>query len=134
MVGFRRSKRVGPFRISASKTGMSISGGVKGARVSVNSKGQAHRTTSIPSTGFYSRKRIGGVSRRNSNSASGGSAGTTIQVSKAIKAGRLEKRQVDRIRNLMPFGDDEMVQVALYLDATSGLELIEVRYRTSAVT
>lgn len=69
MVSFRKSKKVGPFRVTASKSGLSVSGGVKGARVSVNSKGEARRTLSVPGTGIYDTKRIGGK-------GSGG-AGTT---------------------------------------------------------
>lgn len=64
MVSFRKSFRGGPFRFTVSKSGVSLSGGVPGARVSVNSKGQAHRTLGIPGTGLYDRKRLGDKSPR----------------------------------------------------------------------
>ena len=42
MVSFRRSKKVDPFRFTLSKLGFAVSGGVKGAGVSANSRGEAH--------------------------------------------------------------------------------------------
>lgn len=50
---FRRSTKIGPFRITATKNGLSASAGVPGARVSVNSKGQVRRTVGIPGSGLY---------------------------------------------------------------------------------
>jgi len=60
MVNFRKSKKIGPFRITASKGGLSVSGGVPGARVSANTKGEVRRTVGIPGTGIYDTKRIDG--------------------------------------------------------------------------
>lgn len=40
-------------RINVSKSGMSVSGGVRGARVSVNTKGVVRRSVGIPGTGVY---------------------------------------------------------------------------------
>ena len=53
MIQFRKSKKLGPFRLTVSKSGFSVSSGVKGARVSMNSKRQARRTFSIPGTGIF---------------------------------------------------------------------------------
>lgn len=50
---FRRSIGFGPFRLTATKSGLSGSVGVPGARVSVNSKGQVRRTVGIPGSGIY---------------------------------------------------------------------------------
>lgn len=58
MVQFRRSKKVGPFRLTFGKRGMSLSGGVPGARVSVNSHGEVRRTYRLPGTGIYDTKKI----------------------------------------------------------------------------
>ena len=57
---FRKSMKFGPLRITASKTGLSVSGGVPGARLSVNTKGEVRRTLRIPGTGLYDTKKIGG--------------------------------------------------------------------------
>jgi len=57
----RRSKKVGPFRLNLSKHGVSASAGVKGARLSANSKGELHRTTGLPGTGVYKRDKLGGL-------------------------------------------------------------------------
>lgn len=57
---FRRSKKIGPFRLNLSKRGLSVSGGVPGARVSVNSRGQVHQTLGVPGTGLYKRSRLAG--------------------------------------------------------------------------
>ena len=64
MVSFRKSAKFGPFRLTASKSGLSLSGGVPGARVSVNSKGEARRTLGLPGTGIYDTQKIGGNSPR----------------------------------------------------------------------
>ena len=49
---FRKSKKIGPFRVTASKSGLSVSAGVKGARVRVNSSGRVTKTVGIPGTGL----------------------------------------------------------------------------------
>lgn len=52
---FRRSLGFGPFRytLSASSRGLThgVSAGVRGARVSLNSRGQSRTTVSLPGTG-----------------------------------------------------------------------------------
>ena len=69
MVTFRKSKKVGPLRVTLSPRGVSTSAGVPGFRVSTNSRGEVRRTVSIPGTGIYDTKRVGGGRGR---SASGG--------------------------------------------------------------
>ncbi len=60
---FRKSIRLGKgFRLNISKSGIGLSGGVKGARVSVGPRG-VRRTFSIPGTGIshtktYSAKKL----------------------------------------------------------------------------
>jgi hypothetical protein len=63
MVSFRKSQKIGPFRLTASKSGLSVSGGVKGARVSANTKGEVRRTVGIPGTGIYDTRKISGSSQ-----------------------------------------------------------------------
>lgn len=54
---FRRSIKIGKHtRLNLGKKGMSISTGVKGARVTVNNKGRVTRTVGIPGTGIYNTK------------------------------------------------------------------------------
>lgn len=49
---FRKSKSFGPFRITASKSGLSASVGVKGFRVTKMANGRTRVTASIPGTGL----------------------------------------------------------------------------------
>lgn len=58
---FRKSVKIGPIRLNASKSGIGISGGVKGARISVSPKGKV--STSIGANGVYYRSQIGGGKR-----------------------------------------------------------------------
>lgn len=52
---FRKSLRLGPFRVTLSKRGLSYSAGVKGARVTKRVDGKVQRTFSIPGTGLSYR-------------------------------------------------------------------------------
>jgi hypothetical protein len=74
MVTFRKSKKVGPFRVTLSPRGVSTSAGVPGFRVSANSRGEVRRTASIPGTGIYDTKKVGG---------GGGESPTTSRVTRA---------------------------------------------------
>src|SRR3954471_1841476 len=56
---FRKSMKIGGLRITATKSGLSLSGGVRGFRVAVNGKGQLRRTVGIPGTGLYDTKVLG---------------------------------------------------------------------------
>lgn len=51
-VNFRKSKKVGPVRVTASKRGISTSVGVKGARVTKGADGRTRTTVGIPGTGI----------------------------------------------------------------------------------
>jgi hypothetical protein len=50
--GFRKSKKIGLFRIGVSKGGLSVSTGIKGLRIGANSKG-TYTSASLPGTGLY---------------------------------------------------------------------------------
>lgn len=60
MVTFRKSKKIAGIRWTITPRGVSGSAGPKGARVSVNSRGEVRRTLSIPGSGIYDTKRIDG--------------------------------------------------------------------------
>ncbi|WP_375545894.1 DUF4236 domain-containing protein, partial [Dietzia cinnamea] len=76
MVSFRRSKKVGPFRITASKSGLGISAGAGPVRVSRSPKGRYSRTLRVPGTGIYDTRRIGsGPSRAQRGPAATSGAG-----------------------------------------------------------
>jgi hypothetical protein len=51
----RRSKKVGPFRINLSKSGIGLSAGIKGLRVGRDAKGRTYSSVSIPGTGLNNR-------------------------------------------------------------------------------
>ena len=58
---YRKSKKLGNgVRLNDGKKSVGLSAGVKGARVSVNSKGQSRINLSIPGTGFRFQKTISG--------------------------------------------------------------------------
>jgi hypothetical protein len=51
----RRSKKIGPVRLNLTKTGLGISAGAPGARVSVHASGRVSKTVGLPGTGLYNR-------------------------------------------------------------------------------
>jgi hypothetical protein len=53
---WRRSKKLGPFRITASRRGMSVSAGNAVHRKTVNTRRQSTSTWRIPGTGIFWRK------------------------------------------------------------------------------
>lgn len=57
---FRKSFKLGPFRFTASKSGISYSLGVKDARVTKRADGKAQTTLSIPGTGISHTSVSGG--------------------------------------------------------------------------
>ena len=48
---YRKSIKVGPFRVNASHRGIGVSTGVPGLRVGVNSRGRRYTQVSVPGTG-----------------------------------------------------------------------------------
>lgn len=90
MVTFRKSKKVGPLRLTLSKSGLSTSVSGGGARLSLNSKGEVRRTVGIPGTGVYDTKKIGGGNRATSGASPSGTefseTGQTIHAQVVIAA------------------------------------------------
>lgn len=60
MVGFRKSKKVGPFRFTLSKRGVSASAGAGPLRFSRGADGKYRRTVRLPGTGLYDTRVVGG--------------------------------------------------------------------------
>ena len=59
---FRKSIKVAPgVKVTLGRRSASVSVGPKGFKHSVNTRGEVHRTTSIPGTGLYDRQRIGTI-------------------------------------------------------------------------
>ncbi len=59
-VFFRKSKKVGPLRVTASKRGLSVSGGAGGLRATRSTTGRRTSTVRIPGTGIsWRRSRTG---------------------------------------------------------------------------
>lgn len=52
---FRRTAKIGPIRINASKSGVGGSIGTRGLRVGKDAKGRTYTAASIPRTGIYRR-------------------------------------------------------------------------------
>jgi len=76
---FRKNFKIAPgVRMTVGKRSASISAGPKGCKISVNSKGDVHRTVSIPGTGLYKREKI-----NRSNAGSGGNSHATLTVSRS---------------------------------------------------
>jgi hypothetical protein len=57
---YRKSFKAGPFRVTASKSGISYSAGVKGARVTKRADGRVQTTLSAPGTGLRYTSTTGG--------------------------------------------------------------------------
>lgn len=49
---FRKTKKIGPFRITLSKSGISTSVGIKGFRITKTASGKLRTTASVPGTGL----------------------------------------------------------------------------------
>lgn len=49
---YRKSVKVGPFRVNVSHRGVGLSTGTPGLRVGVNGRGRTYTQVSVPSTGF----------------------------------------------------------------------------------
>jgi hypothetical protein len=56
MVQFRKSKKFGPVRITASKKGLGVSAGAGPVRVGLGADGKVRRTLRLPGTGIYDTK------------------------------------------------------------------------------
>ena len=75
---YRKSKKVGPFRFTASKRGISSSVGFGGYRVTRRADGSHQRTVRIPGTGIYNTTRIGSPRQPQSALSSGVGLGVDL--------------------------------------------------------
>lgn len=57
---FRKTFKAGPIRMTVSKSGIGVSAGVKGARITKPAKGKTRATVGIPGTGLSYSKTVGG--------------------------------------------------------------------------
>lgn len=60
---YRKSFKAGPIRVTASKSGISYSAGVKGARITKRADGRVQATLSAPGTGLRHTSTLGNKSR-----------------------------------------------------------------------
>ncbi|MEV7597860.1 DUF4236 domain-containing protein [Kitasatospora sp. NPDC089797] len=77
----RKSFKAGPFRVTASKSGLSYSAGVKGARVTRRSDGRVQTTLSVPGTGLRHSTTSGGTSRSTTDGSHATAAPTSAPAS-----------------------------------------------------
>jgi hypothetical protein len=66
---YRKSFKAGPFRVTASKSGISYSAGVKGARITKRADGRVQTTLSAPGTGLGYTSSTGGKTSARSRPA-----------------------------------------------------------------
>ncbi|SOB84230.1 DUF4236 domain-containing protein [Streptomyces sp. 1331.2] len=58
-MGYRKSFKAGGLRVTASKSGISYSAGVKGARITKQANGRVRTTVGIPGTGISHSRTAG---------------------------------------------------------------------------
>lgn len=76
---FRKSVKLAPgVKLNIGKRGASISGGVKGARVSVHSSGRTTTTVGIPGTGLSYQTQTGGTKKKSTRQSSTKKAGKSV--------------------------------------------------------
>jgi Protein of unknown function (DUF4236)/Protein of unknown function (DUF2510) len=86
---YRKSVKMGPFRMTASKSGISYSVGIKGARVTRRANGKVQRTLSAPGTGL----RHTTTSGRGRQAARSSARPATRQGTVATRSARLPGRR-----------------------------------------
>lgn len=89
-VGFsyRKTVKMGPFRMTASKSGISYSAGVKGARVTRRANGRVQTTLSVPGTGLRHTTTSGRGRRRARPSARPAARPATVTARPVKLSGR----------------------------------------------
>lgn len=87
---FRKSVKLGPFRVNFSKSGVSYSAGVKGFRVTKKANGGYRTTASIPGTGIGYTKDYSGKEER-AKEAPRASGAPAVEEEKAQKKMKLQK-------------------------------------------
>lgn len=82
---FRKSKNLGPFRVTVSKSGVSTSFGGKGARITKTASGKVRTTLSVPGTGISYVTESGGGKKQKAKEAKR----TRAAEAKAERQGRI---------------------------------------------
>ena len=77
---FRKSIKVGPFRVNLSKSGIGYSYGVKGYRVTHKANGGVRTTASIPGTGISHVKEYSSAGTSQKREPEKSSAGNVLKV------------------------------------------------------
>jgi len=79
-LNFRKSINLGKgFKLNVGKKSVGISGGVKGARVSINSSGRKTATFSIPGTGLSYSVNLNNLFGKKKNSKKKGSSDNDVE-------------------------------------------------------
>ena len=86
---FRKSKNLGPFRVSVSKSGVSTSFGGKGARITKTASGRVRTTLSVPGTGISYVTESGGRRKQKAKAKEAKRA----RAAEASPSGRLRSRK-----------------------------------------
>ncbi|MGO1044500.1 DUF4236 domain-containing protein [Clostridioides difficile] len=87
-MGFKFRKSInlgGGLKLNINKNSVSVSGGVKGARVSVNSKGKATTTLGVPGTGLYYQETTNLSGDKKKNGKNTGSSESNRQAQQLLK-------------------------------------------------
>lgn len=100
---FRKSMKIGPFRVTLSKSGISYSAGVKGLRVTKTASGAVRTTASIPGTGISYVKQASGKSQQAAAPAGKSSSRPSVP---------LPGTRYDGLLPSFPAGYDEMIEDA----------------------
>lgn len=90
---YRKSFKAGPFRVTASKSGISYSAGVKGARVTKRADGKVQTTLSAPGTGL-SHTSISGSKARLASSRTASNRRTAPSAAAAAAASAGQRSSV----------------------------------------
>lgn len=103
---FRRSKGLGKFaRVTVSKTGIGMSVGTTGARISKHSSGRTTRTVGVPGTGAYYRKDTMGGSKGRSPSTRPRGTSTGPAAAGPARPGWLAPKAEKALHRAMRSGD-----------------------------
>ncbi|MEY9908961.1 hypothetical protein ABIA35_005195 [Catenulispora sp. MAP12-49] len=92
---YRKTFKAGPIRVTASKSGISYSAGVKGARVTKRADGRVQTTLSAPGTGLSYTKSSGGTKKARPSSAKPSKA-TAPPKSRAVKPRVPTRSEIER--------------------------------------
>jgi hypothetical protein len=106
---YRKSVKMGPFRVTASKSGISYSAGVKGARVTKRANGRVQTTLSAPGTGMRYTTTSGAKTRQSrppvaSRAVSRPSPAAAHKAARARKPVRLRGRRGTASPRVPPAG------------------------------